>query len=139
MTRPLYRPHESLALDLPPTVAIYTRYSNDDFQDSTESQVQSCMSYARQKGWLVREDLILSDEGLSGQTLATRDKLVSLLSVVETGKATFAGILVDDTSRLGRNVSDVLSICNEILDNTRESTPTSRFTRSAQYSVRLNL
>jgi site-specific DNA recombinase len=92
---------------LPPLIAIYTRYSHEEFQDSTQSQIDTCTDCAREHGWLYGPDLIFSDEGISGQALGPRKEMNRLLSLVEEKKAKFRGVVIDSSSRFARSVGDV--------------------------------
>jgi DNA invertase Pin-like site-specific DNA recombinase len=95
------------------TVGCYARFSDEDLQTkgSIDSQVHECKVAATGNGWTFDSALIFSDAGISGETLETRTGLTSLLKLVESGKAPFSGIIIDDTNRLGRRVSDVLRVC----------------------------
>jgi site-specific DNA recombinase len=96
---------------LPPRVGIYARFSSDmQRQASIEDQVRSCKECAQSKGWIVDPNYTRSDAGISGATLAARTALKSLISDVEKHRP-FDGLVIDDTSRLGRNLGDVLQIC----------------------------
>jgi DNA invertase Pin-like site-specific DNA recombinase len=90
-------------------VGIYSRYSNDELQRqaSIEDQIRQCMDCAREKGWIVHPDYVRSDAGSSGETLATRSGLISLIEDAEKSRP-IDGIVIDDTSRFGRNLGDVL-------------------------------
>lgn len=97
-------------------VGCYARFSNEDIQTdaSIDSQVHEYKDISARKGWTFDSALVFSDAGISGETLETRPGLTSLLKLVESGNAPFSGIVIDDTNRLGRRVSDVLRVC-EIL------------------------
>lgn len=92
---------------LPPFIAIYTRFSHEDFQNSTQSQIDTCIDGARENGWIPSPDLIFSDEGISGQALGPRKEMQRLLDLVEGKKAKFQGVVIDSTSRFARSVGDV--------------------------------
>jgi DNA invertase Pin-like site-specific DNA recombinase len=93
-------------------VSIYTRYSNEDLQrGTTDDQTRECRRASQEKGWLVDEKFIRSDEGLSGATLASRPALTGLLNDIERSGGRITGLIIDNTSRLGRNLGDVMNIC----------------------------
>jgi site-specific DNA recombinase len=95
--------------------AIYARYSSDlQRPTSIEDQVRQCERAAEQNGWTVLRDYIRSDSEVSGATLALRDGLNSLIADAKKTPRPFDCLLVDDTSRLGRNLTDVLKV-SEIL------------------------
>lgn len=53
---------------------------------------------------------IRSDSEITGQSLVGRDGLDELIRLVKTTPRPFDGIIIDDTSRLGRYVPDVLKV-----------------------------
>jgi site-specific DNA recombinase len=92
--------------------AVYTRYSCV-LQDhkSTEDQVRECRSECeRHEGWKIAEDWVLSDEEVSGRSLVGRDAMAALKQAAKQRSRPFDCIIIDDTSRLGRNVPDVLRL-----------------------------
>ena len=98
----------------PEVVCVYARFSNDQLQRdaSIEDQVRTCADAATANGWLVEPSLIFRDAGISGAQMSTRDGIQTLLHRIESEKTkTFQGVLFDDSSRLGRNLSEVLSFC----------------------------
>ena len=95
----------------PSRVGIYSRFSSDmQRQASIEDQIRTCTECSHQKEWIIDPTFVRSDAGLSGATLATRSALISLINDVEQHRS-FDGLVIDDTSRLGRNLGDVLQIC----------------------------
>ena len=96
------------------TVAIYARFSNEDLQReaSIQDQVRTCTDAAAENGWLVEPSLVFRDAGISGAQMSTRDGIQTLLHRIESEKTkTFEGVIFDDSSRLGRNVAEVLGFC----------------------------
>ena len=83
--------------------AIYARYSSDNQREqSIHDQIRVCQNYARDKGLEVSNDHIYSDEARSG---AIRDR-AGLDALLEAcGEKKFQVVLVDDSSRLSRDVS----------------------------------
>jgi site-specific DNA recombinase len=91
--------------------AIYARYSSDlQRPTSIEDQVRKCAQFAEQRGWRVLEEFVRSDAEVSGASLANREALDSLVSDARNRPRPFDCLLIDDTSRLGRNLTDVLKI-----------------------------
>ncbi len=86
--------------------AIYARYSTDK-QDSTADQVRKCREYAEHRGWTAPEDQVYADEGLSGAG-ADRREFQRLLENALAVPRPFDVILVDDTSRLSRDLPDAV-------------------------------
>jgi site-specific DNA recombinase len=55
---------------------------------------------------------MISDAGISGAQMSTREGIQTLLHRIQSDRTrTFQGVLFDDSSRLGRNLSEVLSFC----------------------------
>lgn len=91
--------------------AIYGRYSSDRQRDSSiEDQNRRCRDHAAQRGWTVVEEFVKADRAVSGRTLAGRDGLNFLLEAARRRSPPFDRLLVDDLSRLGRNLADTLKI-----------------------------
>src|SRR5580698_10372559 len=95
----------------PMKVAIYARYSSDlQRPTSLEDQIRKCRQFAEQRGWNVVEEFVRSDAEVSGSSLANREALDSLVSDDRKRPRSFNCLMIDDTSRLGRNLTDVLKI-----------------------------
>lgn len=92
--------------------AIYTRYSSDlQRPTSTEDQIRECRQESeRHEGWRIAEEWVLSDREVSGRSLVGRDALAALKEGAKRKPRPFDCIIIDDTSRLGRNVPDVLKL-----------------------------
>jgi DNA invertase Pin-like site-specific DNA recombinase len=103
---------ESKALS---TVAIYTR-SASEHGTTVEHQRTICFEAASRKGWTVLADFVITDSGVSGRTVQGRHRLETLIDLAMSGRATFAGILIDDLSRLGRSTTDVLILLQRLAD-----------------------
>jgi len=101
----------------PKRVAIYARYSSDlQRPSSIEDQIRQCRDAATRNGWIVVDEYIRSDSAVSGRSLVGRDGLDELIKLAERKDCPFEGILIDDTSRFGRNLSDTLPL-SDILEN----------------------
>jgi site-specific DNA recombinase len=91
--------------------AIYARYSSDlQRESSVEDQIRKCRAFADPRGWTVLDTYVRSDHELSGAALAGRSGLESLVADVKRRPQPFDRILIDDTSRLARNVADALKM-----------------------------
>jgi len=93
--------------------AVYTRYSSDmQSSTSSEDQLRNCRALATANGWDVLDEYIRTDEELTGRTLVGREGIADLLRLAEQRPKPFDCILIDDTSRLGRDLPDVLKACD---------------------------
>ncbi len=97
--------------------AIYARYSSDLQRDtSIDDQLRKCREWMSPKqGWSVVEEFVLADRGISGASLTGRAALQRLLLACKQRPCPFDVLLVDDTSRLSRNLADALR-ATEILN-----------------------
>lgn len=85
-------------------VAIYARKSNDDDykcedNKSITRQIDHCKSYADKKGWIVSEENIFSDDGISGAEFKNRPGLINLRKQMSE----YDVIVMSELSRLGRD------------------------------------
>ena len=91
--------------------AIYARYSSDlQRESSIEDQIRKCRDYADAHGWTVVEDFVRSDQALSAASTAGRDALRRLIQDAKRQPRPFDRLLIDDTSRLARNLADSLKL-----------------------------
>jgi site-specific DNA recombinase len=89
--------------------AIYARYSSDmQRPTSIEDQIRECRDAALRNGWTVLDEYIRADQAVTGQLLTRREGLQELMKLAEETPRPFDCILIDDTSRFGRNLSDTL-------------------------------
>jgi DNA invertase Pin-like site-specific DNA recombinase len=96
--------------------AVYTRYSSDlQRPASSEDQIRNCRAGAREKGWTVLDEFIRSDEEQTGRTMIGREGLADLMRLAKQRPKPFDCILIDDTSRLGRYLPDVLRECDTLM------------------------
>lgn len=103
--------HNNSGTAQPTRCAIYARFSSDKQKDtSIDDQVRNCRDFADQMGWVVLPEYIRSDEGISGAALETRPALLSLRDDAKSDPHPFDYILVDSTSRFGRELSDTLKL-----------------------------
>lgn len=91
--------------------AIYTRFSSSMQRPaSSEDQRRNCERFIQENGWVLVEGYVRSDEAKTGKTLRHRHALESLLIEAEQKQPPFDVLVVDEQSRLGRNLSDILNI-----------------------------
>ena len=64
-------------------------------------------------GWIPNREYMLSDSGQTGQSYLTRSGLQRLLAAAAMRSCPFQCIVIDDTSRLGRSTTDVLTIAEK--------------------------
>ncbi len=94
--------------------AVYARYSSEKQNSLTiEQQVRKCREYAERHGFTVLDAHIYTDEAISGAT-DDRAGLQRLLAAAIQKPRAFDVILVDDTSRLSRNMIDSLKIFEQL-------------------------
>jgi len=96
--------------------AVYARYSSDlQRPTSSQDQIRNCRAGAGEKGWVVLDEFIRCDEELTGRTMVGRDGLADLMRLAKQRPKPFDCILIDDTSRLGRYLPDVLRECDTLM------------------------
>ncbi len=89
--------------------AIYARYSSDlQRESSIEDQIRKCREYAAARGWEILEEYVHFDQAVSGAALTGRDALQFLVGAAKRRPKPFDCLLVDDSSRLTRNLADGL-------------------------------
>lgn len=94
--------------------AIYARYSSDlQRPASIEDQNRKCREECeRHEGWSIVDEWIVADRGVSGASLDGRDALHSLKEAARRVPRPFDCVVIDDTSRFGRNLGDVLKLAD---------------------------
>lgn len=86
---------------------VYARYSSDNQRKSSiEDQVRNAKETADRKGWNLLEEYIFTDSEKTGTTIHGRTGLKQLMDLAKTKPRPFDYIIVDDTSRFGRNKAD---------------------------------
>ena len=92
----------------------YARYSSDRQSPlSVEDQIRKCQEFATSKGWQTLEDHIYRDEAVSGAGM-DRPAFTSLIRSALSKPSPFDLIIIDDTSRLSRNLADGLQIVEKL-------------------------
>ena len=101
--------------------AIYARKSNDqrdrdDEEKSVAHQVRRAREYIAAKGWVVDEDSIFIDDGISGAEFSKRPALVRLtLALTEKPRPTFNVLVTADSDRLGRETIETAYVLKQIV------------------------
>lgn len=96
-------------------MAIYARSSSKmQRMTSTEDQIRERRDEAARRGWTVVEEYVIADEAKTGQLLSGRDGLDRLVELAEQENRPFDAILMDDSSRFGRSLSDTLPILDRL-------------------------
>ena len=89
--------------------AIYCRFSSDlQRESSIEDQTRRCREFAARQGWSIIEEFVVADRALSAASVAGREGLQTLVKAAKAKDRVFDCLLVDDTSRLARDLSDAL-------------------------------
>jgi site-specific DNA recombinase len=89
--------------------AIDASYSSDlQRESSIEDQIRRCREYAARQGWLIAEEFVIADRAVSAASVAGRDGLQRVVQAAKAKDHPFDCLLVDDTSRLARDLSDSL-------------------------------
>jgi DNA invertase Pin-like site-specific DNA recombinase len=87
--------------------AIYARYSSDNQRKSSiEDQIRNCREAADRKSWVVLDEYIFSDSEKTGTTIHGRTGLKTVMDFAKAKPKLFDYIIVDDSSRFGRNKTD---------------------------------
>ena len=87
--------------------AIYARYSSYlQRESSIEDQIRRCREYAAYQGWEIVEPFVMADRAISAASIAGRDGLQQLLKAAKLRNRPFDCVLIEDTSRLSRDLSD---------------------------------
>lgn len=125
------------ASNAPVKAVVYARYSTKMQNDSSiEDQERRCKAYADREGWVVLGSPY-ADRAQSGAT-AEREGLQRLLADATHSKPEFRYVLVDDMSRLSRDLGDAWNIIFvrlakarvyvvDVKQNARSDDPNARF------------
>ena len=70
-------------------------------EKSVTRQIEHAKAYAEQKGWLVPDDCIFVDDGISGAEFKRRPGYLSLMNALKP-KPRFQVLVMSESSRLGR-------------------------------------
>ncbi len=87
-------------------LAFYGRYSTDMQSDtSIEDQLRRCKDWATRNGHSIV--LLFEDRAVSGSAVRNREGFQQLMETALSDDVPFNGIIVDDLSRLSRDVADI--------------------------------
>ena len=90
--------------------AAYARYSSDrQSPASISDQLRKCREFANSHGWQFLESHVYVDEGLAGAG-ADRPGFLKLQRAASSAPKPFDVVLLDDTSRLSRNLGDAVRV-----------------------------
>lgn len=99
----------------PMRTAAYARFSSDLQRDtSLEDQIRSCREYAERQGWTWQDSQIFTDAALTGATIDGRTGLHALLTAAASQPRPFDVLLVDDSSRVARDLADALRVLQRL-------------------------
>lgn len=91
--------------------AAYARFSSDLQRDtSIDDQVRECREYAERHGWNWQPKHVYSDSAISAASLEGRNGLKALLEAAALQPRPFDVVLVDDSSRIARDLPDALRV-----------------------------
>jgi DNA invertase Pin-like site-specific DNA recombinase len=94
--------------------ACYARFSSDLQRDtSLDDQIATARRYAAAHGWSVLDAHIYTDAAVSGASLE-RPGIQALLAAAERRPLPFDVVLVDDSSRISRDVSDAIRVLQQL-------------------------
>ena len=91
--------------------AIYARFSTEMQRTaSLEDQIRNCRRFAAQSGWEILEDHVYQDSAVSGFGVEHRPAYQRLVAASLAAVPLFTVILVDDLSRLSRDLVETLKL-----------------------------
>ena len=94
--------------------AAYIRVSSDDqLEYSPESQLKAIRDYAKRAGYLIPDEYIFKDDGISGRSASRRPEFRLMIATAKEGKAPpFSAIFVWKFSRFARNQEEAIMYKN---------------------------
>jgi site-specific DNA recombinase len=96
-------------------VALYARYSSDlQRETSIDDQLAVANRYAKERGWTVLKDHVYTDSALSGASIQGRAGIQRLLSAAAQQPKPFDVLLVDDSSRVARDIADAIRVAQTL-------------------------
>src|ERR1017187_2161648 len=94
--------------------AAYARYSSDrQSPASIQDQLRECRELAHAHGWQFLEAHVYKDEALAGAG-ADRPGFMKLIEAASSVPKPFDIVLLDDTSRLSRNLGDAVRVFEQL-------------------------
>jgi len=95
--------------------AAYARFSSDLQRDtSLEDQLRNCREYAERHEWAWQDAHIYTDAAISGASIEGRAGLHALLTAAASSPRGFDVLLVDDSSRVARDLADALRVLQRL-------------------------
>lgn len=89
--------------------ACYIRVSTDDQTElSPSSQLEALKEYAEAHDYIIAEEYIFKDEGISGRTTQKRPEFNRMIAVAKTKPKPFEAVLLWKFSRFARNRTDAI-------------------------------
>lgn len=87
--------------------AAYIRVSTEDqIEYSPESQIKAIRDYAKRNDYILPDEYIFMDEGISGKTTGKRPAFLKMIGIAKTKPKPFDAILLWKFSRFARNRED---------------------------------
>lgn len=87
--------------------AAYIRVSTDDqIEYSPDSQIKMIRDYAKRNDYILPDEFIFMDEGISGKTVGKRPAFMKMIGTAKTKPKPFDAILLWKFSRFARNRED---------------------------------
>jgi site-specific DNA recombinase len=101
--------------------AIYARFSTEmQRATSLEDQIRNCRQFAARMGWEILEPHVYQDTAVSGFGVEHRPAYQQLVSAALAAAPAFTVILVDDLSRLSRDLVETLTVYRRLKRNSIE-------------------
>jgi site-specific DNA recombinase len=99
--------------------AVYARKSTEqngmaDEQKSVARQIEHARTYAARKGWIVSDDHVYVDDGISGAEFARRPGFVRLMNALSP-RCSFDVLIMSEESRLGREAIETSYALKQLL------------------------
>lgn len=89
--------------------AAYIRVSTDDQVElSPDSQIKVVRDFAKQKGYLIPNEYIFRDDGISGRTASKRPEFNRMIATAKQSPPPFSAIMVWKFSRFARNQEEAI-------------------------------
>nr|WP_316615274.1 recombinase family protein [uncultured Ruminococcus sp.] len=86
------------------TAAAYIRVSTDNQTElSPDSQIKEIRKYAKQHGYIVPNEFIFRDDGISGRRAEKRPDFIRMIATAKQKPAPFSAVLLWKFSRFARN------------------------------------
>ena len=98
--------------------AAYIRVSSDDqLEYSPDSQLKVIRDYARKEGYLIPDDLVFQDDGISGKSADRRPAFRLMIATAKEPTHAFESIFVWKYSRFARNQEEAIMYKNLLKKN----------------------